>query len=395
MADKISNLDALMNILRYAKDSEETYEYIGDGFAFDSGFDDEEFDVDLELTCYLDSLYSNIYDLTKSNSNIATLSDLASSDKDQSLIIIQNTKDVSSKDLMSLPDDIKILVKGPFDTEKSAVLSKPSLVQNCVNCSTYSKNELLQIVEQMETIETAFNENETDLQKVAHIYAILANAISYDSFKEESSKNDYSLRGLITGKSTCGGYSRIFKELLERQGIECHFALGRQDNNYFENPTHAWNIVTIEGKNYPVDLTWDSSSLHLDGNQSILKYFSPDIASFDKNHIISLDDPSGNLELSSFTEEQLLEMKPILNMYGLEISVPNNLVTMSSNGQIIKPNSKLDNQVAEKSDTYNLPISNIVASTERTHTTSSEISSAENEVENSLSKNDKSHSVDE
>ena len=21
---------------------------------------------------------------------------------------------------------------------------------------------------------------------------------------------------------------------------------------------HAWNIVTIDGKNYPIDLTWDS-----------------------------------------------------------------------------------------------------------------------------------------
>ena len=305
-------------------------------------------------------------------------------------IEIPNLKDVSSQDLKSLEclkdaeKYVYIRVLGPYNIEEATNIKKsPNQSIRSTGYSIYTISELRSIVEEMEIIESGLEGNETDLQKAAYIYNVLANAMICDEKGEQSVI--HSLRGLIKKKSICNGYSKIYKELLDRQKIDCHFVVGYKDKKDWENGknyNHAWNVITIDGKNYPVDLTWESNLLHQSGKM-YFKYFTQDTQRFSKLHFIPKDAPYFDLELSSFTEEQIQEVKNFFNKRKIEIS------TLSESAN---PGNY---QTRKDSTRMSLTPDNLVPCTGRTHTTSSEISSAENEVENSLSKNDKSHSVDE
>ena len=47
----------------------------------------------------------------------------------------------------------------------------------------------------------------------------------------------------------CAGYAKAFQYLCDLSGLTCYYVTG------YTNGYHAWNIVTLEGKNYLVDLT--------------------------------------------------------------------------------------------------------------------------------------------
>lgn len=55
---------------------------------------------------------------------------------------------------------------------------------------------------------------------------------------------------LVRGKGVCQAYSMLYKELLTSVGVECRYVSSNAMN-------HGWNIVTINGKNYHVDVTGD------------------------------------------------------------------------------------------------------------------------------------------
>lgn len=54
-------------------------------------------------------------------------------------------------------------------------------------------------------------------------------------------------QALDLGTAVCGGYSHLYKFLLDGLNIEC---------TYHENSIHAWNYVKIDGKWYGVDVTF-------------------------------------------------------------------------------------------------------------------------------------------
>jgi hypothetical protein len=58
---------------------------------------------------------------------------------------------------------------------------------------------------------------------------------------------------LVEGKAVCEGYSRGMQLLLHRAGIECSLVTGINEND----APHMWNLVTINGRNYHLDPTWD------------------------------------------------------------------------------------------------------------------------------------------
>ena len=61
---------------------------------------------------------------------------------------------------------------------------------------------------------------------------------------------------LAEGKAVCEGYSRAMQLLLHRAGIECTLVSGNDQNNV----SHMWNLVTIDGRNYHLDPTWNDGS---------------------------------------------------------------------------------------------------------------------------------------
>lgn len=60
---------------------------------------------------------------------------------------------------------------------------------------------------------------------------------------------------LVQGRAVCEGYSRAMQLLLRRSGIECTLVNGFDD----QKVAHMWNLVTIDGKNYHLDPTWDDT----------------------------------------------------------------------------------------------------------------------------------------
>lgn len=74
---------------------------------------------------------------------------------------------------------------------------------------------------------------------------------TYDDFGDSA----YSV--LIEGKSICEGYSRAMKMLLDACGIYNYLVVGNTENEEGEMEGHMWNIVSVDGELYHVDVTWD------------------------------------------------------------------------------------------------------------------------------------------
>ena len=86
-----------------------------------------------------------------------------------------------------------------------------------------------------------------------------------DGFTEASTSY-----GVIVGKKgICGGYALATKLLLNRLGIECSVIKGVS-----KDTGHMWNIVTIEGEQYHLDVTWDDPiNAGEGGSPDMISYF--------------------------------------------------------------------------------------------------------------------------
>ena len=82
---------------------------------------------------------------------------------------------------------------------------------------------------------------------------------------------------LILGMGVCDGLSYAYRNLLATEGIYCRTILSEEKN-------HAWNIVTLDGKEYKIDLTagvsttkWADGSLsEVAFDNNVQKQFYPD-----------------------------------------------------------------------------------------------------------------------
>lgn len=72
---------------------------------------------------------------------------------------------------------------------------------------------------------------------------------TYDS-DAQAPNNDTAFGPIVKRKAVCSGYARAYRLLLGELGIKCDYL----DSNALN---HGWNIVTIGGKRYHVDTTWD------------------------------------------------------------------------------------------------------------------------------------------
>lgn len=141
----------------------------------------------------------------------------------------------------------------------------------------YSRQELKSIIEKIEEIEKG-TESLDEFTKAVTIYDRLKRHIKYNyNTDNESSFKTRSLRGLVSGKSVCAGYAHIFQHILQRQGIKCKYVTGN---------AHAWNVIIMGDKRYPVDLTLDSQLYHsgFTGLNSMY-YFGRDAEEFKKKHV--------------------------------------------------------------------------------------------------------------
>ncbi len=120
------------------------------------------------------------------------------------------------------------------------------------------------------------------------LHDALAERVTYDTETAESSNpaahnpNAFTAYGaLVEGKAVCEGYSRAMQLLLHQVGIECTLVSGAG----VRNPVaHMWNLVTIDGRNYHLDVTWDDSEDRLRHN-----YFNLTTEEIELSHTIDGD----------------------------------------------------------------------------------------------------------
>ncbi len=74
---------------------------------------------------------------------------------------------------------------------------------------------------------------------------------------DEMDANAFTAYGaLVEGRAVCEGYSRGMQLLLHEAGIDCTLVSG---SSIETGVSHMWNMVTIDGRNYHLDPTWDDS----------------------------------------------------------------------------------------------------------------------------------------
>lgn len=201
------------------------------------------------------------------------------------LVEVQSTKGITSDMITNLPNNVIIRVAGGYDEDR---------VNRCINYKftngetgkyyfdavIYSKNELYHIISEIESIESGIKDNWSDLQKLVYIYDKLKTEITYDpKYEIKPSSEIRSLRGLITKKTVCAGYSLMLKELLDRQNIYCEYVEGKTG----KDESHAWNIVMINGMKYPIDLTWDNCKFRA-GHLKTFDTLGQDVHKFASKH---------------------------------------------------------------------------------------------------------------
>ena len=119
-----------------------------------------------------------------------------------------------------------------------------------------------------------------DKVKKAHDWVAIF--IKYDTQSYFSGR--YASQGydsvLKRGMAVCAGYAQLFKMICDALNIECRIVEGYArgySSNVFNNElpintNHDWNIVTIDGKQFLLDCTWDSG--YVDGWNFVNRYKS-------------------------------------------------------------------------------------------------------------------------
>ena len=89
----------------------------------------------------------------------------------------------------------------------------------------------------------------TDLDKLIWVNDYLLEHVYYYLDPDDDMVRTLS-RPLTTGYAVCGGNAEAMQEILENEGIEAELVT---------NPNHGWIAVSIDGKKYHIDPTWNGA----------------------------------------------------------------------------------------------------------------------------------------
>jgi len=106
------------------------------------------------------------------------------------------------------------------------------------------------------------HEKTTPQEQVDAISSFIIERLHYN--RGDTAQNN--IKGLVFGnerEAVCEGYSRVFKDLMERLNFKTDYVSGavRTDvyDIFYTGHSHAWNQTIINGKPYGLDITWSNS----------------------------------------------------------------------------------------------------------------------------------------
>lgn len=146
----------------------------------------------------------------------------------------------------------------------------------------------------------------TDYDKILMVHDYLVNNCSFDESLQKN--NIYNLYGAIVNKeAVCEGYTKAFKYIMDKIGIECVMIIGTATNSEKVTESHAWNYINLNNKWYAIDVTWDDPIVRGHGylgNDIKYKYFLKGSKVMDKDHFKS----------GQFTQEGQVYTYPTLSI---------------------------------------------------------------------------------
>ncbi len=92
-------------------------------------------------------------------------------------------------------------------------------------------------------------DTDDEYQIVKYFYEIV---ISGTEYAMDSSDHQNICSVFLNGKSVCQGYAKAFQYLLHQAGMESGLVIGTVK----DGDSHAWNLVSVNGNWYYVDVTW-------------------------------------------------------------------------------------------------------------------------------------------
>lgn len=97
-------------------------------------------------------------------------------------------------------------------------------------------------------IVSLINPKWSDIEKIVFIHDYIITHCKYDYYLNDIHMDAYSC--LVDGQAVCQGYALAFNLICSKVGIESEYVSSN-------TLAHAWNMVTVNGKHYFVDLTYD------------------------------------------------------------------------------------------------------------------------------------------
>lgn len=217
-------------------------------------------------------------------------------------IVINNTKKQSSKYLDEVArqyPNITISVLGGLNPDKKKFNN-----EHYQSRTYYKPRELSKIIDFYRSIEKSMNLSWTDTQKTMYVYKELCNRLVYSENKVNGKDCSRNLTGLLYGKAVCSGFAMIFKEALDRLGIE----------NFYQNvqDSHSWNVAYIDGKYRAFELTWDCYNKTEKGCE--FTYFNRTSEFYkDEYHNLSNEQEEQEYPITPYTMDELNYNYKIIN----------------------------------------------------------------------------------
>lgn len=172
-----------------------------------------------------------------------------------------------------------------------------------------------------------------DFEKEVWMHDKLLGSCVYDQQAAEAEDpqlqyaDSFTAYGALTkGKAVCEGYARSVLLLLQRMGFRATLVTGSDK----QGNLHMWNLVTVNGRNYHLDATWNDTEWGIQHT-----YFNVSTAQIETTH--SLDEENIWIDTCIATQDQYYIRKEYcITSYDLEEIVQVTLRQLRINSAVIE-----------------------------------------------------------
>jgi len=117
------------------------------------------------------------------------------------------------------------------------------------------EQRMAQLNEAVQDLLKRIPKNASDFEKELFVHDAIISACEYTNTGAPEESSAYG--ALVEKKASCEGYARAMKLMMDALGIPCYLVGGSASDDDGHRQNHMWNIVSIGGEYYHVDLTWD------------------------------------------------------------------------------------------------------------------------------------------